>query len=127
MNTNDLLAAGAAAAAHGQRVPFGMILLAIVVLGALGFGAVRLTQRARLNRPPRPVTKPEPPSPEQAAPIPGPAPARRASVSASLPHPNGRAVETHGLTKRFGPTVAVHDVVRDPEPLILDEPMNGLA
>src|SRR5260370_17573212 len=93
MNTNDLPAAGAAAAAHGQRVPFGMILLAIVVLGALGFGAVRLTQRARLNRPPLPVTKPEPPTPEQAAPIPGPAPARRASLSARLPHPTAPPLE----------------------------------
>ena len=57
MNANDLLAA----AVHGQRIPFGMILLALVVLGALGFGTVRLTQRARLNRAARPVTKPGPP------------------------------------------------------------------
>jgi ABC-2 type transport system ATP-binding protein len=103
MNTNDLLAA----AGSGQRVPFGMILLAIVVLGALGFGAVRLTQRTRLARPPRAVPKPAPPSPEQ--PIPAPAPARAAPVRVN--RPNGDwAVETHGLAKRFGATVAVDDV-----------------
>ena len=117
MNTNELLAAGAAAGAHGQRVPFVGILLAIVVLGSLGYGAVRLTNRRRLGRPPRPVTKLEPPipmpqqppTPTRQGPTPTPqppAPARRASVA----HPNGWAVETHGLTKRFGATVAVDGV-----------------
>jgi ABC-2 type transport system ATP-binding protein len=114
MNTNQLLAAVIVSGPH-QRIPFLMILLAIVVLGGLGYGAVRLTGRARLNRSPRqvirpespsPVTKPESPSPAPQAP--GPAPARRAP---SLARPNGGwAVETHGLTKRFGPTVAVDDV-----------------
>jgi len=124
MNTNELLATGAAAAVHGQRVPFGLILLAIVVLGSLGYGMVRLTNRRRLSRPPRPVTKPEPPVPapqppgsglEPARPTslapqppgPGPAPARPTSLA---PPDNGWAVETHGLTKRFGATVAVDGV-----------------
>ena len=113
MNTNELLAAGAAAAGHGQRVPFGLILLALVVLGSLGYGVVRLTNRRRRSRPPRPVTKPEPPIPapqppgsgpeppglRPQPPSPGPAPARPTSFA----HPgNGWAVETHGLTKRFG-------------------------
>ena len=121
MNTNELLAAGAAAAGHGQRVPFGLILLALVVLGSLGYGAMRLTNRRRLSRPPRPVTKPEPPIPapqppgsgpeppglRPQPPSPGPAPARPTSFA----HPgNGWAVETHGLTKRFGDTVAADGV-----------------
>jgi ABC-2 type transport system ATP-binding protein len=114
MNTNDLLAAGAAAAGHGQRVPFGMILLAILVLGALGYGAVRLTHRVRLSRPPRPVTRPEPSSPGPEPPSPGPEPPaprqQPPSPRPRPPHPNGWAVETHGLTKRFGATVAVDDV-----------------
>jgi hypothetical protein len=102
MNTNDLLAA---AGSH-QRVPFGMILLAIVVLGALGYGAVRLTHRVRLNRPQRPAAKPEPPIPAPGQPKPEPPTPRPAP-----PRPDGGwAVETHGLTKRFGPTVAVDDV-----------------
>jgi ABC-2 type transport system ATP-binding protein len=122
MNTNQLLAA-VAGPGH-QRIPFLMILLAIVVLGGLGYGAMRLTSRARLNRssrpvtrpePPRPVTRPEPPSPvtkpgppSPAQQAPSPAPARR---TPSFARPNGGwAVETHGLTKRFGPTVAVDDV-----------------
>jgi ABC-2 type transport system ATP-binding protein len=113
MDTNQLLAA-AAGPGH-QHIPFLMLLLAIVVLGGLGYGAVRLTERVRLNRSPRQVTRPEPPSPvtrpeppSPAPQTPGPAPARRAP---SLARPNGGwAVETHGLTKRFGPTVAVDDV-----------------
>jgi ABC-2 type transport system ATP-binding protein len=107
MNANDLLAAGAATARLHTRVPFAMILLAIVVLGALGWGAMRLTHRHRLNRPPRPVTKPEPPAPR---PEPTPPP-RAPAPSASLDRPNGGwAVETHGLNKRFGATVAVDGV-----------------
>jgi ABC-2 type transport system ATP-binding protein len=122
MNTSDLLAA-ATVSGH-QRVPFVMILLAVVVLAALGWGGVRLTQRTRLNRsrpaaepaPPRPAAEPAPPRPaaEPAPPRPAAEPAapRRAPVtSASLARPNGGwAVETHGLTKRFGPTAAVDGV-----------------
>jgi len=124
MNTNELLATGAAAAVHGQRVPFGLILLAIVVLGSLGYGMVRLTNRRRLSRPPRPVTKPEPPVPAPQPPGSGPEPARPTSLAPQPPGPgpaparptslappdNGWAVETHGLTKRFGATVAVDGV-----------------
>ncbi len=142
MNTNEFLAAGAAAPGHGQHVPFGLILLAIVVLGALGYGAVRVTHRVRLSRPPRQVTRPEPPIPAQQPPIPAqqppipaqqrpipaqqrPIPAQQPAIPAQQPpspgpaparptsfaHPdNGWAVETHGLTKRFGATVAVDDV-----------------
>jgi len=98
MNTNDLLAAGGGPHTH---IGFGVILLALIVLGALGYGAMRLTQRTRLNRPPRPLTKPGPPQPVPEAQKPRPA---------SVTPPNGWAVETHGLTKRFGPTVAVDDV-----------------
>jgi ABC-2 type transport system ATP-binding protein len=97
MNTNELLAAGTAAAAHGHHLHVPLIAVGIVVLVALGYGAVRVTHRVRLARPRRPVTpvtRPEPPSP---APEPS-------------PHPNGWAVETHALTKRFGATVAVDGV-----------------
>jgi ABC-2 type transport system ATP-binding protein len=123
MNANDLLAAGPAVTGPHQSVHAPGIILGLVVLAALGYGAVRLTHRV-----PRPVTRPappsprqEPPSPRQGPPSPGqeppsreptapsPAPARRAP--STFQHPNGGwAVETHGLTKRFGPTVAVDDV-----------------
>jgi ABC-2 type transport system ATP-binding protein len=104
MNTNDLLAA----AAPGNHPHTPLLVLGILVLGALGYGAVRLTHRVRLSRPPRPVTKPEPPSPAPEPPSPAPEP----PVSRPRPpRPNGGwAVETHGLTKRFGATVAVDDV-----------------
>ena len=108
MNTNELLAAGPVAGAHGQHIGIGLIVLALLVLGALGYGAVRLTHRVRFNRQPRPVTRPEPPRPESERPSPGPEPP---SPRSAPPRPdNGWAVETHGLTKRFGPTVAVDDV-----------------
>jgi ABC-2 type transport system ATP-binding protein len=131
MNANDLLATGPAVTGPHQSVHAPAIILVLVVLAALGWGAVRLTHRVRLNRPPRPVTKPEPPTtrpepttrseptarsepttrpeptarPEPPSRVPSPA------ASVSLARPNGGwAVETHGLTKRFGPTVAVDDV-----------------
>jgi ABC-2 type transport system ATP-binding protein len=131
MNANDLLAAGPAVTGPHQSVHAPGIILGLVVLAALGYGAVRLTHRVRLSRPPRPVTKPEPPTtrpepttrseptarsepttrpeptarPEPPSRVPSPA------ASVSLARPNGGwAVETHGLTKRFGPTVAVDDV-----------------
>jgi len=126
MNTNELLAAGPVAGAHGQHIGIGLIVLALLVLGSLGYGAVRLNNRRRLNRqvtrPEPPMPMQEPPRPRQEAPSPGPQPpsagqeppspapasARRAPVSSQ--HPNGWAVETHGLNKRFGATVAVDGV-----------------
>jgi ABC-2 type transport system ATP-binding protein len=109
MNTNELLAAGlVVVGAHGRHIGIGLIVLALLVLGALGYGAVRLTHRVRFNRQPRPVARPEPPRPESERPSPGPEPP---SPRPAPPRPdNGWAVETHGLSKRFGPTVAVDDV-----------------
>jgi ABC-2 type transport system ATP-binding protein len=101
MNTTDLLAA-ATGTPPGQHIPFPMILLALIVVGSLGYGGYRLTGRQRLNRAPRP----EHPVLEHPEPRPEP-PVRRPAP----PRPNGGwAVETHGLTKRFGPTVAVDEV-----------------
>ena len=126
MNTNELLAAGPVAGAHGQHIGIGLIVLALLVLGSLGYGAVHLNNRRRLNRqvtgpeppmpgqePPRsrqeaPSPGPQPPSAGQEPPSPAPAAARRAPVSSQ--YPNGWAVETHGLSKRFGATVAVDSV-----------------
>ena len=134
------LAAGAAAAAPGHHhFRIGLILLAILVLGALSFGAVRLGRQVRRNHerpvgdraPEAPSPRPETPSPEHGVPSPGPAlaparsapahsapvrsapvrsaPVRSAPVSCGSPN-GGWAVETHGLTKRFGTNVAVDDV-----------------
>jgi ABC-2 type transport system ATP-binding protein len=99
------------------------------VLGALSFGAVRLGRQVRRNHerpvgdraPEAPSPRPETASPEHGVPSPGPAlaPARSApahsapvrSAPVSFGSPNGGwAVETHGLTKRFGTNVAVDDV-----------------
>ena len=109
MNANDLLAAGPAVTGPHQSVHAPGIILGLVVLAALGYGAVRLTHRVRLNRPPSP--RQELPSREPTAPSPAPAPPTARRAPSTFQHPNGGwAVETHGLTKRFGPTVAVDDV-----------------
>jgi ABC-2 type transport system ATP-binding protein len=151
-----------AAAVHagGQRVPFGAILILVVLLGAVGFGISR-TRRGRRSkehddqwgrREPSPAP-PSPPGPSSAAgppvpaaspvpagppvpvvsavpvvspgpvvsPVPAVSPAApngntspappRAARAVSFDRPNGGwAVETHGLTKRFGGNVAVNDV-----------------
>ena len=127
-----------------------MLILAVLVLVALGWGGMRITQRVRDRRT---VSKPEPPwsAPETAATgapqspssrtpaspqsLPSVPPAKGPSTSQSLaglpgsqslaglpgsqslaglpssqPPKGGWAVETHGLTKRFGVTVAVDGV-----------------
>jgi ABC-2 type transport system ATP-binding protein len=136
-------ATSAAGVAHGQRVPFGAIVLAILVLGALGFGVSRARRGrhaqerdddwGRREPPAAPSPPPGPPRPAEppVAAVPpaaldatrggdtsrapngdtSPAPARTPRRAASFERPaDGRAVETHGLTKRFGSNVAVNDV-----------------
>src|ERR1700683_435311 len=148
MNANHLLGRATWAASKnvpqgGGGVHFGIILLALIVLGGLGFGVTRM----RRGRPtaqdddewgrgqpqpaaPPPVLSSQPvlPSPPglsgPAGPVstavpPGvgpageastaPSPARHAAVSFERPA-GGWAVETHGLTKRFGSNVAVNGV-----------------
>src|SRR6266851_2925629 len=92
----------AAAAAHAHPFRIGSILLVILVLGALGFGAVRLSDRVRRHHQGRP---------EAGVPRPEPALAAARSAPVSFQRPDGGwAVETRGLTKRFGTNVAVDDV-----------------
>jgi ABC-2 type transport system ATP-binding protein len=129
-------------AAGGQRVPFGAILIVIVLLGGVGFSISRTRRRRRTERdddwgrrqpsaaPPSPP-EPSPPGPSPSAETPrhaappapaatpgpaangdiSPAPARTPRPAISFERPaDGRAVETHGLTKRFGANAAVNDV-----------------
>jgi ABC-2 type transport system ATP-binding protein len=123
--------AAAASLAPGQHVPLGPIILLVLVLGAVGFGVTR-TRRGRPGkerdddwgrRPPQAPSAPAPPGATatpsaplatSATPANGdtrPAPARtpRPAMSFERP-PEGWAVETHGLTKRFGANVAVNNV-----------------
>jgi ABC-2 type transport system ATP-binding protein len=94
--------------------PIGLVLLALVVLVALTYGARRLKGDAR----PRPAPRPEEPTdraphrgdqrPASAA---GAVGLSRTVTRASVITPQGGwAVETHGLAKRFGATVALDDV-----------------
>ena len=136
MNANHVLGLATWAASKnvpqgGGGVHFGIILLALIVLGGIGFGVTRM----RRGRPteqhddewgrgqPQPSAAPPvlsgPAGPVSTAVPPGvgpagdtstaPSPARRAAVSFERPA-GGWAVETHGLTKRFGSNVAVNGV-----------------
>jgi ABC-2 type transport system ATP-binding protein len=102
----------------GFHVGPPMLLVALLVLGGLGYGVSRLrrgrraaprddewTQREPPPDPPAPLSPPGP-SPDGAAAAPDPGP-RAAAPSG---HPDGWALETSGLTKRFGANVAVNDV-----------------
>jgi ABC-2 type transport system ATP-binding protein len=91
----------------------GVLILAILVIAALGYGATRVTRGRRSGgqaEPPWSSGRPVPP-PEAAAAAPSRPP--RAAVSSEGPAEDpkeGWAVQTRGLTKRFGSNVAVDDV-----------------
>ncbi len=97
----------------------GVLILAVLVIAALGYGATRVTSGRRSGghrpEPPWPSGRPAPPSagppPEERITAPATAPSRppRATVPSDEPK-GGWAVQTHGLTKRFGSNVAVDDV-----------------
>jgi ABC-2 type transport system ATP-binding protein len=126
-------AAGTGTPPPGQGIHFGVILLALLVLGGLAYGVTRMrrgrhgTERdddwGRREPPPAPPSPPGPavsaatPAVSAATPAPAPngdaspAPARAPRPAISFDRPSGGwAVEAHGLTKRFGSNVAVDDV-----------------
>jgi ABC-2 type transport system ATP-binding protein len=122
-------AAGTGTARPGQGIHFGVILLALLVLGGLAYGVTRMrrgrhgTERDDDWGRREPPSAPPPPGPAvsaatpaaSAAPAPNgdasPAPARAPRPAISFDRPSGGwAVEAHGLTKRFGSNVAVDDV-----------------
>ena len=123
-------AAAVAVRTQGQHIGIGLILLVILVIGSLSFGAVRLNRRRlaghrlaghRLDGPIAPPRPAQPAAQPAAAPAPSAAPSSAAPSLAALspgrgaPVPvqrpeGGWAVETHGLTKRFGTNVAVDEV-----------------
>ena len=113
-------AAAVAVRTPGQHIGIGLILLVILVIGSLSFGAVRLNRRRlaghrlaghRLDGPIAPPRPAQPAAQAAAAPAPSAAlsPGRGAPVPVQRPA-GGWAVETHGLTKRFGTNVAVDEV-----------------
>jgi ABC-2 type transport system ATP-binding protein len=99
----------------------GGILLALLVLGGLGFGVTRLRrgrhaaqhddQWFRREPPPEPPSPSSPPSPSEPPGGTAVAPARRPRAAVSFECPaGGWAVEACGLAKRFGANVAVDGV-----------------
>ena len=128
-------AAGPAAAVqHGAGIHLPVILLGLVLIGAAVYGVSR-TRRGRTREhddqwgrresPSAPPAQPGPSLPPGSAGSAGPpvtpgaapngdtspAPSRTPRAGLSFERPaDGWAVETHGLTKRFGANVAVNDV-----------------
>jgi ABC-2 type transport system ATP-binding protein len=115
MNANQVL--GLAAWAADKNAPQGgggvhipVILVAVIVLGGIGFGVSRM-RRTRSSaqhddewgRREKQQQQPPPPAPPAAA-------APMVSSPVQSRPAAGWAVETHGLTKRFGSNVAVNDV-----------------
>jgi ABC-2 type transport system ATP-binding protein len=96
----------------------GEFLVALLVLGGLGFGVARFRRgRHAAPRDDQWIRREPPPTPPSSAPpsepsggtTAAPARARRAPVSSGRPA-GGWAVEARGLTKRFGANVAVDGV-----------------
>ena len=106
---------------NASHLPIGLIVLVLAVLGALGFGAVRLNARRSGRGRARGAGQPDgpaaPPGQPASPPAPPPAPPAAARVTVPSARPargpapaGGWAVETHDLTKRFGANVAVDEV-----------------
>jgi ABC-2 type transport system ATP-binding protein len=101
----------------------GVLILAVLVIASLGYGATRLTRgrrsRGHQPEPPWPTRRPAPP-PEAARTAPPRATEPKTEPETELKTEpetepetepkDGWAVQTHGLTKRFGSNVAVDDV-----------------
>jgi ABC-2 type transport system ATP-binding protein len=94
--------------------PFGpgLLILVVLVLTSLGYGATRVTRGRRSKghqtEPPWPSDRPAPPRagpPDQRPPR-----ATEPDTEPETEPKDGWAVQTHGLTKRFGSNVAVDDV-----------------
>ena len=109
----------------------GVLILAILVIAALGYGTTRVTRgrrsRGHQAEPPWPSGRPAPPpagpqpqeritappgaAPETASTAPSRPPRAALSSEGPAEEPKeGWAVQTRGLTKRFGSNVAVDDV-----------------
>ncbi len=98
----------------------GLPLLILLLVGGVTFGVVRLNARRRGRRTAGPTispgTTPEAAPTDSRAPATEPGAGRTARLPSlppmtALPVPaGGWAVETHGLTKRFGSNIAVDDV-----------------
>jgi ABC-2 type transport system ATP-binding protein len=113
MNANHVLGLATWAASKnvpqgGGGVHFGVILLALIVLGGIGFGVTRM-RRSRATAQHDDEWGRRQPQPSAAQPVLS-SPAGHTSPPV-LPNPaGGWAVEATGLTKRFGSNVAVNGV-----------------
>jgi ABC-2 type transport system ATP-binding protein len=91
----------------GFHLGAGPVLLLLIVIGGIGFGVSRMRRsRSSTQHDDEWGRREQPP----AAPPPAPAAASMPPRPVQSPPAAGWAVETHGLTKRFGSNAAVNDV-----------------
>jgi ABC-2 type transport system ATP-binding protein len=98
-----------------QNFSPGMLVIALVVLGAIGFGVSRFIRLRRGPTDVRPPATDIQPAARLSVAAASPAPTlaaedRPRAVEPAPPPPGGWAVEIHGLTKRFGAQAAVDNV-----------------
>ncbi|HUD35956.1 MAG TPA: ABC transporter ATP-binding protein [Streptosporangiaceae bacterium] len=126
MNVSSALGAHyVAVAAVGTNIGPGLLVLVVLLIAAGGYGVTRLRRGRREGRIADSTWRPERPGPAptgaQAQPAHFAEPASLGQAQAVAPRPAssvglleapaaGWAVETHGLTKRFGANVAVDNV-----------------
>ena len=110
----QLAAVAAGPLGGGGGHNFGLILLAILVLGGLWFGVMRFSRGRRAAPHDEKWVRQEPPSAAPEPPEPSEPPGGTAISPTRMPRAvvasGGWAVETRGLTKRFGANVAVDGV-----------------
>jgi ABC-2 type transport system ATP-binding protein len=122
MNASVLAATSPPTSSPHQNFGGGLLILVVLVIAALGYGATRVTRgrrsKGQQTEPPWPSDRPAPPParpPDQRATAGPPdqratAPSRPRLTSPDTEPKDGWALQTHGLTKRFGSNVAVDDV-----------------
>jgi ABC-2 type transport system ATP-binding protein len=108
---NAIASAGVLAASH-HSFRIGYIVLILLVLGALSFGLMRVRNRrdARNRRDEPGAASDRQESVPGGNSAPPSDPVQRARMVRAPVTPGAWAVETHGLTKRFGENIAVDDV-----------------
>jgi ABC-2 type transport system ATP-binding protein len=98
-------------AAPGRGIHLGVIVLALLLIGGLAYGATRLRRGRHATQQDEEWARREPPPAAEPASGTAAAPARTPRSPISFERPaGGWALETHGLTKRFGTKAAVDEV-----------------
>jgi ABC-2 type transport system ATP-binding protein len=103
--------AASAGTPPGHGIHLGLIVLALLVIGGLIYGVTRVRPGRHTTQQDEEWARQEPPSSAEPASGAAVSPARKPRTAISFERPaGGWALETHGLTKRFGAKTAVDEV-----------------